>query len=259
MQIRSLSTKFIALALAACIVPVAVVAIISVNQSMDAMTNTLGEELMNKSAMVGNEIDEFFEQRIADIRMLSQADVLEADNADEKRQYFDEILIANHNLVRILVVSSEGDISASSGSKNLIGTPLSKESSTGFALFGSILKSSQGDVFLTDAVRQSNQENLSVFLLTPITDDSNVTVVGVLVVEASMKSVEEMISAFDDSVIGDKSVYLLNDNGEVIVTGDDQQQILEKFNDLKANENVLDATDEDGAKAYIFYDDFHGD
>ena len=259
MKIRSLATKFVALALAACIIPVAIVAIISVLQSMDALTNTLGEELMNKSFMVGNEIDSYFEQRIADISMLSQANVLEAENADEKRQYFDEVLEANPNLTHIFVFSSEGVVIASSGSQDIIGTSMSQINTSAFALVSDIVKSSQGDVFLTDAVRQSGQEHLSVFLLTPITDDSNIKVVGILVVEVSMKSVEEMIAAFDDSVIGDKSVYLLNDDGEVIVTGDGQQEILVKFNDLKVNKNVLDATDEDGSKAYVFYKDFYGD
>jgi hypothetical protein len=59
MKIRSLATKFVALALAACIIPVGIVAIISVIQSTNALTNTLGAELMNKSAMVGNEIDNY--------------------------------------------------------------------------------------------------------------------------------------------------------------------------------------------------------
>ncbi len=259
MKIRSLATKLVALALAACIIPVAIVTIISVFQSINALTNTLGEELMNKSAMVGNEIDNYFEQRIADIRVLSQANVLEAENADEKRQYFDEVLEANQNLTHIFVLSSEGVITASSGSQNIIGTSMSQENASAGALVSDIVKASQGDVFLTDAVRQSSQEHLSVFLMTPITDDSNIKVVGILVVEVSMKSVEEMIAGFDDSVIGDKSVYLLNDDGEVIVTGDDQQKILVKFNDLQVNENVLDATDEDGSKAFVFYKDFHGD
>ena len=188
MKIRSLATKFVALALAACIIPVAIVAIISVLQSMDALTNTLGEELMNKSFMVGNEIDSYFEQRIADISMLSQANVLEAENADEKRQYFDEVLEANPNLTHIFVFSSEGVVIASSGSQDIIGTSMSQINTSAFALVSDIVKSNQGDVFLTDAVRQSGQEHLSVFLLTPITDDSNIKVVGILVVEVSMKS-----------------------------------------------------------------------
>jgi methyl-accepting chemotaxis protein len=255
----TISKKVIILASLSCIVPVFIISFISINRFSTAMNNTLGEELMNKAFMVGNEIDKYFDQRIADMGMLSQANVLESGTSADQKQYFDEILAANKTFKKIIVAERNGKISGASGEQNILSTYLNKTFPSIDKFREEVLKSKQGDVFMTDAIRLNGQDEISVVLMTPITDDSNIKVIAMLIGISSMAPIEKMIANFDDSVIGDKSVYLLNDNGEVIVTGDDKQNLFDKFNDLKVNPKVLDATDKDGSRAYIFYKDFYGD
>ena len=164
---------------------------------------------------------------------------------------------ANPSISDAIVVDDKGTMFATAGTQEEVSKKLADENAKLVELYNSALKGTQGDVFLTDAVQHG--EGLSVFLLTPITDDSKTKVISVLVIEVTMDHVEKMVTVFDDSVIGDKAVYLLNDDSEVIVTGDDNQNILQKFNDLKVDENILKATEEDGSKGNAIYKDFYGD
>lgn len=255
--IKSISSKFTLVALLICAIPLLIVSATSINLSTKALESTLGEELMNKSTMVGENIDNFFEQRIADVKVLSQADALESDDANSAKQYFDEVLNANKMLSDIMVISPSGIITAAAKNQDRIGVSLDQLNKPAMMLFKNTLTSNQGDVYLSDAVKYKDLS--SVFLLTPITDDSNTVVIAVLLVEVSMSPIINIIEKFNDSVIGDKSVYLLNDDSEVIHTADPEQTLFEKFNDLTVNPNVLDATEEDGSQAFLTYKDFHGD
>lgn len=221
------------------------------------MKTVLADELANKSDMVGQQIDNFFDQRMADIKVMSQASEFEAGEREAITQYLDEVLEANPSISDAIVVDDKGTMFATAGTQEEVGKKLADENAKLVELYNSALKETQGDVFLTDAVQHG--EGLSVFLLTPITDDSKTKVISVLVIEVTMDHVEKMVTVFDDSVIGDKAVYLLNDDSEVIVTGDDNQNILQKFNDLKVDENILKATEEDGSKGNAIYKDFYGD
>jgi methyl-accepting chemotaxis protein len=254
---KSVKTKFVFLAIVSSAIPLLIVTFLSVSKSISSLEHLLAEELMNKASLVGDEIDDFFDQRISDIKVLSQADVLEGSDTQAAKQYFDEVLQANPMLNRLMVIDPQGNVSASSGDQSLIGQSLGQINSDVSAMFSKVLAGTQGDVYMTDALKSGG--GLSVFVLTPITDDSNTVVEAALLGEIPMKPVENMIASFDDSVIGDKSVYLLNDDSQVIVTGDDQQALFDLFNDLKVKPEVGEATEEDGSKAYVIYEDYHGD
>jgi methyl-accepting chemotaxis protein len=253
----SIRNKIILLALFVTAVPSLLISSLSVNNSTSSLENLLAEELMNKASMVGHQIDNFFEQRIADIKVVSQADVLESSDSSSVQQYFDEVLDANPMFVDLMVLSSDKKVISASGGQNRLGSSLESINTALSSLFANVMSAKQGDVFLTDAIKHQGQ--ISVFLMTPITDDSNTIVEAVLLAEAPLKPVEKMVAEFDDSVVGDKSVYLLNDDSQVIVTGDDQQTLFDTFNDLKTAPDVGKATEEDGSSAYVIYEDFHQD
>lgn len=254
---KSINTKFVFLAIVSSAIPLLIVTFLSVSKSISSLEHLLAEELMNKASLVGDEIDDFFDQRISDIKVLSQADVLEDSDTQAAKQYFDEVLQANPMLNRLMVIDPQGNVSSSSGDQSLIGQSLGQINSDVSAMFSKVLAGTQGDVYMTDALKSDG--GLSVFVLTPITDDSNTVVEAALLGEIPMKPVENMIASFDGSVIGDKSVYLLNDDSQVIVTGDDQQALFDLFNDLKVKPEVGEVTEEDGSKAYVIYEDYHGD
>ena len=239
----SIRNKIILLAFFVTAVPSLLISSLSVNKSTSSLENLLAEELMNKASMVGHQIDNFFEQRIADIKVVSQADVLESSDSTSVQQYFDEVLDANPMFVDLIVLSADKKVIAASGSQDRLAQSVQSINPTLNGLFNDVMSSKQGDVFLTDAIKHNGQ--ISVFLMTPITDDTNTIVEAVLLAEAPFKPVEKIIAEFDDSVVGDKSVYLLNDDSQVIVTGDDKQALFDTFNDFKTHQEVGKATEED--------------
>jgi len=251
----TIRAKFTILAIMVCAVPLFIVSLISVNSSITALKNLLAEELKNKTTIVGQQIDTFFDQRISDMRVISQADVLEATDKNQIRQYLSEVLEANPSIADFVVLNASGAIIASAGEQARIDQNMKKPAIQ--TLFSDVLRSKQGDVYLSDAIPTSDGN--SVFLATPITDDTNTIVEGILLGEVSMKPIEAIIAEFDESVIGDKSVYLLNDDSQVIVTSDNQQTLFDKFNDLKVHPEVAKATEVDGSNAYVIYDDYHND
>lgn len=227
--------------------------IMSVNSSTKSLKNVIANELMNKSAMTGHQIDNFFDQRIRDVRVLSQADVLESTNKESQIQYFDEILEANPVITNIWVLDEDKQSLTGTDSKYAQVEKLPEQLNN---LIEGVFESKQGDVLLTDAIQF--EKGMSVFLITPITDDSNIIVISALVVQVSFKPIEEIVSEFNDNVIGDKYVYLLNDDSEVIATDDSLQPILSLFKDINVRDDLLRSTEIDGATGYEIYDDYYG-
>ncbi len=78
-----------------------IILFISVNSSTKSLKTTIAEELENKSTMTGHNIDNYFEERIRDIRKISQADVLESNNKQSIIQYFEELMDADPSSANI--------------------------------------------------------------------------------------------------------------------------------------------------------------
>lgn len=253
----SIRTKITLLALIVSAIPAILISYLSVKSATSALEHTLAEELMNEAAMVGFHIDEFYESRMVDMQVFSQADVLESQDFTAIQQYFDEVLEANQSFSNLLFVSSTGSISAASKGDYGNTTRISQINPDLETLFNQVVTAKQGDVFLTDAI--PHRGDISVFLMTPITDDTNTIVEAALLAEAPIEPIRQMMLNWDETIIGEKSVYLLNDYSKVIVTGDPDQELFELFNDMKVKPDVGDATVEDGSKAFVIYDDFHGD
>ncbi len=252
----SMNKKIILLAVLACLASVMVIAFFSIYRMTDLSLKVIGIQLQDNAEMVGGNIDVYFDQREDDAKVISQANVLESNNAMEQKGYFDDVIDANNSIVDIMVVNPDGIVFSTAGSQEEVGRPLGEVENNILELFNKSLHGKQGDVFFGKA--HLTGDNLTMSMLTPITDDTNTKVISVLVLEINMKPIDEIITKFNDNIIGDEWVYLLNDDGEVIVTGDPEQNIFNTFNDMKKNEHVLDATDEDGSKAYLIYENVRG-
>jgi methyl-accepting chemotaxis protein len=251
MKLNTIASKIILFGILTCIIPVGIISILYSIQATDALMTTIGVNLQDSAEMVGNSIDSYFYQRNNDIRVLAQAKVLESDDSREQKNYFNDILDVNDKINGIMLISPDGIILSASGSQDYMGISLKTKKPHLIPLFKDALKGKEGDVFF-DSIRYLN-DNISLSLLVPVTDNSGTKIISVLEIDINMFPVNNLIIQFNDNVIGNEYVYLLNDNGEVISTSDKDQKLFEKFNDLQVNEHILDATDEDGSKAYVVY------
>jgi C4-dicarboxylate-specific signal transduction histidine kinase len=151
---------------------------------------------------MGAGIDRFFHQRLHDVEILSQADVLETDNIDAIIQYLTEIIDATPYLDDIDVIDTDGIIIASSGEQNEKGQPISVLHPSLIPIFNDLRNAKQGDMYVSGILDLDSGPGLA--FLTPITDDTNTVVIKMLLVEINLDTVKQIVADFDDRVIGDK-------------------------------------------------------
>ena len=87
----------------------------SSNTASKMLIESLRDDLKEKSFLVGADIDRLFQQRLHDVLVLSQADVLETTNIDAIIQYLTEVIEATPYLDDIDVIQVDGTIIAISG------------------------------------------------------------------------------------------------------------------------------------------------
>ncbi len=187
---------------------------------------------------MGADIDRFYNQRERDVRILSQADVLEGDDINAIIKYLTEIIEETPYLDDIDVINSDGIIIASSGEQNEKGMHILAMHPSLKSLFGDVRNAEQGEIFVSEIVELDSGSGLA--FLTPITDDSNTIVLRVLLVEINLDTVEQIVADFDDRVIGDKYVYLVDNNGRVIVSADPDSYLLSPYPDLSVKHELVD-------------------
>jgi len=243
-------------------IPLLFVILFSIVRSQQALSDSIRDNLTEKSDLVGAQIDAFFRQREVDIKVLSQSDTFELDEGDEKHlvatiKYLTEVVIENPAISDLDVFHVDGRIEASSGNQNEAGLSFSDLQPENVDLFDLTLKAKQGDVYFSEVTEID--QGLGITLLTPITDESNIKVIKVLVMEVSLELIEDIVSSFDDTVIGDKYVYLIDNDGNVLVTVDPKATILESLRDLRVEPNLLQKFEEQGEVGSIIYIDAQGD
>ncbi|WP_353573121.1 response regulator, partial [Candidatus Albibeggiatoa sp. nov. BB20] len=258
-KLTSLSAKIISMALLLALIPLIIVYFVASSLFTEALITNIQQNLTAQAIQAGHSIDQFFYQRITDIKMLSQADLLEDDNTAKINQYLEEVQVENNLLHDIYVVLPSGEFIAAALDKNKISKhiqTLNLEEVT--ELFKRSLTANQGDVLVSNALKFDT--GLKVILMTPITDDSNINVIKVLIIELDLKAVEKIVVHFDNSIIGNKSVYIVDNDGLVVVTPDKNSQLLKPFKDLKNKPDLLESFSnqgEDGSALYIDADNDH--
>lgn len=245
-----IKTKISLFALLISLVPLLVISVLSIVNARKMMLDQIQNGLAGKALLVGSEIDTFFHQRSSDIRILSQADVIESEDRDAMGAYLAEVRNESPVLTGLAVFDAGGKALAASG----FGAPAVLPDWAS-PLFRSALSASQGDVFMSEATRVRGA--LGVLLLTPITDASNIRVIRILAMHVDLDPVKDRVTQFDETIIGDKSVYICDNDGNVVVTADASLSPLAPLPDLAAYPSLLDALGDDNG--FVRYTDVHGD
>ncbi len=171
------------------------------------LQTTMGGSLQ---ALVGNHgrfIDNFLEHQLIDIRLISQADVLEDSDPAKIHQYFDEIHQISKQVDRLLALDLKGKV-ISSIPDNL---PLEhwKQNAEFDFLFQESGSARQNEVFFSNPYWDSLSQTVQLDLFTPITDDANETKVGVLVCTITTTIIKEYLMELEQAMEGDNTNYLM--------------------------------------------------
>ncbi|MCJ8294527.1 MAG: ATP-binding protein [Colwellia sp.] len=254
---KRLTSKFIGIAFVLSLLPLIFLYYYSTNSASVMLINTLQSNLQEKAFLVGADIDRYFTQREHDVRVLSQADVLEGSDVPSIIQYLTEVIQETPYLDDIDVINPQGIVIASSGAQNEQGKHVLELYPELKSLFSDSQKAQQGDIFVSNILQLDNGPGLA--FLTPITDDSNEVVIKTLLVEINLDTIKKIVADFDERVIGNKYVYLVNNDGHVIVTADPKVQLLDFFPDLFVEKNLLQKFASQGEVGSIIYTDHLGE
>ena len=254
---RRLTTKFTALTMLFTLAPLIFLYFYSTNAASNVLIAILQDDLREKSFRVGADIDRYFDQRERDVRILSQADVLEGDNLGAIIKYLTEIIAETNYLDDIDIIGTDGIVIASSGEQNERDMHVLEQHPSLADLFGKVLNAQQGQVFVSGILSLDSGPGLA--FLTPITDDSNAVVVKTLLVEINLDTVAKIVKDFDDRVIGAKYVYLVDNLGRVIVTADPDASIMSPYPDLAVQPSLLANFSQQGNVGSVIYEDASGE
>jgi len=262
-----LYTKLILNFVGVVLLVVTLVLFITVRSSQQALKISIGADLQHLAQSAARQIDTFIESGIITTRILSQTNMFEAAEIDRVAliAYLNEVVEADPNYDSIFVFDKTGKVVASTIKEKIgqfiheLGGGILISQKTN--LFERALKAKQGDVFFQDALQglhSKGDEHLTVQFYTPITDDSNINIIFVLVTFANFDHIQAIVSSLDAQTIGDKWTYLVNDPGEVLFSLDKTARILNPLAYIKAKPTLLNALegDEDG---FVVYEDVLGD
>lgn len=255
--INSLKFKIIITALVLSLAPTIVFFYLTEKRTTDTLLTNIKNELQEKSYIVGKSIDRFLYQREIDIKILSQADVLESKDAHAIIQYLTEITQESQYLNDIDIINLDGTIRLSSGTQNEKGKHLSTLYPEIESIFKKSLQANQGDVFVSEAIKLD--EGLGLAFLTPITDDTNTKVISILMTEVNLNTVKKIVSEFDDRIIGNKYVYLVDNDGLVIMSDDPSIKEMEVLPDLRVAKQLKSYFEHEGEVGSLEYVDAYGD
>ena len=202
------------------LVPVIIGGIISFTITKNQLQENTKARLSYLARDCGRKISFYVNSRYQDIRLLSHADVFEGNDTDAKQRYIEDVIEAYPFYEAISVIDRDGIIIACTR-KELVGGSRSNT-----AWFQRTIQCKPGDIVPLDAYRaETAGRKMAIGFNTPIADESNREVIGVLATRASMEHIIERTQALDERIRGDNHAYLLNERGEIIA-GPEEEEFL---------------------------------
>ncbi|MBW2006043.1 MAG: PAS domain-containing protein, partial [Deltaproteobacteria bacterium] len=168
----------------------------------------------------GRKISYYVSSRYQDIKLLSHSYVFKDNDTQQKQNYIEEALKSYPFYDVITVIDKNGIIMACT-QKEYIG-----QSRADRTWFKKTMQCRQDDVIPLDAYRAETAGwKMVIGFNTPITDENNREIIGVLSTRVSMGHIIERIQALDERIVGDNNAYLLNKRGKILA-GPNEKEFL---------------------------------
>ncbi len=168
----------------------------------------------------GRKISYYVSSRYQDIKLLSQVDVFEGNDTDAKQKYIEEVIESYPFYDAITVIDKNGIIIACTRKELVAKSRADRE------WFQKTIQCKKDDVIPLDAYRAETAGwKIVIGFNTPITDEGNKEVIGVLTTRVSMDHIIERVQALDKRAAVNNHAYLLNKRGEILA-GPDEKEFL---------------------------------
>jgi methyl-accepting chemotaxis protein len=223
--------------------------IITVSSLINSQTSQelIGNELVSTAQESSLTITNFIGERATELKVISQADVFETKQYDDMNNYLEEIKIESQYVENLFVLNENGKEVA--GTDDYVGITFTDEQMAEF------LASSQGDVHIKSITSEDIEQ---IYIITPITDDSNVNVIALLISKIDMNYIFEIVARLDDRTIGEKGAFLLNGEDQIVFSLDDSVEFHEVFPDI-LNVDTVEESFTASESNSINYTDSYGD
>jgi diguanylate cyclase (GGDEF)-like protein len=205
---------------------------LSLGGTSNIIIKIIANGLQDKSVLVAHDINGFIRERVVDARVLSQAAVLESGDMLSTTRYLEEVVAVNKWVNDIDVLDNDGDIRATAwGEDNEIGSNI-QSSYPGLISPAEFLPDAEhGDVFISEV--RTLETHRGLLLMTPITDDTNTSVIGAVVLEISLNNISRvadlLVAGASASASAGEHTYIVDSSGKVITSTNAEIEVSSVF------------------------------
>jgi PAS domain S-box-containing protein len=218
-----------------------------------------GEKLKDNVFQSAKSIDDFMFARVNDLNVLSNNPLFSTSSNITISNYLSRLVEQYPYYDNITFANTEAHILASS-SNDLVGLNIIDIEPDIEEEFYKTLKGGDEDVYISDIAEVSQKEinensPLDVELLSNVIDlDGNV--IGVLVGFVNVQFIKDVTYDIDNRTIGNEYAYLVNSNGDVVISANPETVILQPHPDLSLKELKQKLKNEENG--YIIYTNSKG-
>ncbi len=224
-------------ALLISLIPLFILFAYSVISFQNTLKSTAESGLKEKSFLAGEVINHYFNARIGEVKILVDNDVFKGKDSNAMSAYLKTVVEESGSYIDINVLDANGTDIATSNVGSDLGKNLAALYPDTETVFAQAKAAVHGDAFMSEA-RQVD-EGTTVLLLVPVADKSGAHADKVLVAEIQPAPILSLLDDFDNRIIGDKHVNLLDSQGRVLFTKDTSEKTFDAFADLKTNPTLL--------------------
>jgi signal transduction histidine kinase len=248
--LKSIKFKLIVFLVIISFLPLLIFSFINISQSKKIIQNELTNNLLLKTKLLSTATTNYLEERANQVRLITQADVLEGNKFLEIQQYIKEVKATTNEIIDIDIYDLNGKRLASADDDDDIkerGKTFYEEYSIFEDLYNKTKNGRQNDVLIgINPLKNGNQE---IILLSPITNDTNKEVVKVLLVQLSFENIEILFKSSLEYIKGLSNLSIINSNGDIIISvnknnnskkikNKSQHAVLKHIEELNENSNI---------------------
>ncbi len=202
------------------LVPLLIGGIISFTITKNQLEESTKVHLSDLARDCGRKISYYISPHYQSTKLLSQADVFKGSDTYAKQKYIEDAIEAYPFYDAITVIDLDGTITACTR-KELIG-----DSRADRTWFQETVQCKQGCIAPLDAYRaETSGWKMVIGFNSPIRDESNREVIGVLTTRISMDHIIERVQTLYERTVSGNHAYLLNKRGEILA-GPDENEFL---------------------------------
>ncbi len=222
----------------AALLPLLLLTFFTITKITRYVEENTGNNFQQKTNLIAPEFDDLFQRVSSDLKVLTQSDVLERNDVRAIARYLSEAVAETPVTTALYFFDNTGTEIARSGS-----VPSTKRDIMDLGvkpgLFEIVINGQQSDVFYSDILTSENGGK-DILIMSPVTDDSNLVVIGVLVSRVSLSILEDIMQRLRTSLGTDAFSYLLQENGELLTSPPRRSPTIafDGFADAKAGRNI---------------------